>query len=159
MPKPILLAGDIPTVEWVHKWPDLRIDEIKTIEKMTIQVLDLTNLMMSHLWHFHKISHRINSDYREGDDGEHGKGNALDVVLFKSKPGDIHCIIQYCIANQFDFGGLGFYPFWKTPGIHIDCREKKNPRSTWWADIKGRYHSIDEISDFRAFLNGGNILI
>ena len=41
------------------------------------------------------------------------------------------------------FMGFGIYPFWKTPGFHLDARGYK---SLWIRDANGEYHYYTDIN-------------
>lgn len=48
----------------------------------------------------------------------------------------------YLIAEKFiQGGGLGIYPYWRRPGLHIDVREEGHPGygARWWRDKGGEY--------------------
>lgn len=43
---------------------------------------------------------------------------------------------QFAVLQATGFQGIGFYPFWNSPGWHVDLR----PTPTfWWQDHKGEY--------------------
>ena len=51
---------------------------------------------------------------------------------------------QLVFALRFDWGGVGFYPYWNAPGIHVDNRTDGNHmREIWWRDKGGAYHPGD----------------
>lgn len=67
----------------------------------------------------------IHSDYREGDgSSQHHLGLAVDIHI---KGLDV--LDQYLLAEKFDFSGIGVYPCWNRPGLHIDMR--KGRRARW----------------------------
>lgn len=72
----------------------------------------------------------IHSDYREGDSGFHGKGLAVDVHFQGiGTPGSKMRLFEIAIvARQMGFKGVGMYPYWNDPGLHLDLRT--NP--TYW---------------------------
>jgi len=140
-------AKDLPIQQWVYRWKTIRIDEFKDFENMRIDFLDVFEAMCLYAYNTYKMKHRINSDYRKADSGQHGKGNAIDFVLYKNIPGDTHYMIQYLIASRFDFGGIGYYPFWNTPGCHADGRENRNPRAGWWRGKNGKYHALEDVKN------------
>lgn len=53
-------------------------------------------------------------------------------------------IEQYLLCEQFRPAGLGFYPFWSPPGIHIDSRSLMpyQKAARWWRDAGGIYRRI-----------------
>ncbi len=69
----------------------------------------------------------------------HGLGIAVDGHFV-----GLSAVEQYLYAEQFNWPGLGFYPYWNDPGIHVDMRRvglhEKGAR--WWGDTMGNYHSI-----------------
>ena len=70
---------------------------------------------------------------------QHYHGNAVD-GHFEG----LSWMEQLLIATRFGFTGIGVYPFWNNPGIHVDVRENVNYRAMWWRDRQGSYHSIEE---------------
>lgn len=58
---------------------------------------------------------------------------------------DLDLIDFYWVASRFiPGGGIGIYPYWNTPGLHLDVRGMDHPGygSRWWRDEKGGYHNI-----------------
>lgn len=82
----------------------------------------------------------VNSDYREGDTGQHGQGKAIDLVIK-----GMHVIDQFLLAEKSRlFAGIGIYPFWNRAGLHVDIRDLKPNQSAarWLRDEKGIYLAI-----------------
>lgn len=80
---------------------------------------------------------RINCDYRPGDPGQHGLGKAADVVI-----SGLHVVDQFLLAEKTRlFAGLGIYPHWNRPGIHVDVRSLKphEPAARWARNAAGVY--------------------
>jgi len=137
-------VGDIPLEQWIYRWPTLRIDQFNNFEKMELVIID----MLEHMLKFCSsmgLQHKINSDYRDDDTGQHGKGKAVDFVLYKKVLGDFHWLYQFHIALRFDFTGIGVYPCWNTPGIHVDSRDIKFPKALWWRDKDNAYRRMEEM--------------
>jgi len=70
----------------------------------------------------------------------HYKGMAVD-LHFEG----LNLLDQFIIASRWDFGGIGVYPFWKNPGLHVDIRpipEKYTKEARWWRDAAGKYHPL-----------------
>lgn len=63
----------------------------------------------------------IHCDYEErATGGYHPVGMALDIHA-----DDTHWFDLFLAASRFDmFNGIGCYPSWNSPGIHIDIRPK-----------------------------------
>lgn len=40
------------------------------------------------------------------------------------------------------FRGIGLYPYWTHPGLHLDTRRDRR-RARWWRDREGRYRALD----------------
>ena len=69
----------------------------------------------------------IHSDYRPGDGGYHGSGDAVDIHV-KGIP----LIYAYVMAEQSGlFNGIGLYPCWNNPGLHLDIRPNRARWGTW----------------------------
>jgi uncharacterized protein YcbK (DUF882 family) len=84
---------------------------------------------------------RINSAYRPGDDGQHGLGKAADIVI-----AGLGCMDAFFVAERTRlFTGIGVYPFWHLPGIHVDVRElRPNEHGARWGRNKeGVYVNLD----------------
>lgn len=84
---------------------------------------------------------KINCAYRPGDDKEHGKGNAVDIVI-----GKLSVMDQFFMAEKTRlFTGIGIYPYWNTPGIHVDIRELKPNEhgARWGRNAAGVYVALD----------------
>lgn len=63
----------------------------------------------------------IHSSYREGDPKSHGRGEAVDVHIV-----GISLLCAYVLASESGlFGGIGVYPNWNNPGLHLDMRPQK----------------------------------
>lgn len=90
----------------------------------------------------------INSDYRPGSKGWHGRGKAVDCVIrYRATRQPVPIVRQFLIAVRFLWGGIGFYPFWPGPGLHLDTRPmtRYSRRPLWWRDAIGKYHyNIEE---------------
>lgn len=79
--------------------------------------------------------------YREGDEGQHGKGNAVDCVIL-----GLHVIDQFLIAEKTRlFSGIGIYPWWNRPGLHLDVRELQphEPAARWGRNSANIYVKLD----------------
>jgi len=79
----------------------------------------------------------VTSGFRENDRGEHGSGNALDIVC-----PTLSLLDFYLSAERFGFTGLGVYPNWKwdgleTGGLHIDLRDLGARIGSNFAEFKG----------------------
>jgi len=83
---------------------------------------------------------KINSDYRPGDPGQHGLGRAVDIVI-----SGLHVVDQFLLAEKTRlFSGIGIYPHWNRPGIHVDIRtlQPHEPGARWARDIAGNYVAL-----------------
>lgn len=83
----------------------------------------------------------INCAYEESGHAEksfHKIGMAVDFVvapLDKNNALDMYSL--YTTILSMWHGGVGVYPFWNTPGLHLDLGEDR----TWVRDKDGVYHS------------------
>lgn len=49
----------------------------------------------------------------------------------------------FLAASRFKFTGIGVYPCWNTPGLHLEIREDvSKPRKYWWRDDALNYRAI-----------------
>ena len=80
---------------------------------------------------------KINSDFRPGDKGQHGAGRAVDIVIK-----GLHVVDQFLIAEKTRlFAGIGTYPYWNTPGIHVDIRPlQPHEQGARWARDKAGFY-------------------
>ena len=141
----IEIVGDISEDEWVDRWPQIRLDQFNHIEFMTTETLDLLNIMCKEAEIMHSWAHTINSDFRDDDKGQHGLGKAIDLVFYFRTPGDVNVIEQFVFALRFNWSGIGFYPYWFIPGIHVDTRELNKPyKALWWRGKDRKYYAGDE---------------
>ena len=130
-----------------NHFPFVQLDQVNEVDKMNEDTLNMVNTMCQYAVKLYSWKHQINSSYREGDTGQHGDGRAIDMVFYKKIPGDIDIMRQFIFALRFNWGGVGFYPYWNTPGIHVDMRPFDYYRKLWWRDKKGRYHNGDMIEE------------
>ena len=84
----------------------------------------------------------IHSGYRKGNKGYHPLKMAVDLHIE-----GLHVIDQYLIAERFDaFNGIGVYPNWNMPGLHLDvrpCSERKAYDARWGCFEPGDYVKLN----------------
>lgn len=55
---------------------------------------------------------------------------------------------QWLFAERFPWNGIGLYPHWQQPGLHVDLRrigrEHADLGRRWWRDRDGTYKALDE---------------
>lgn len=91
----------------------------------------------------------INEDYAESGHattswhGRDGVCKALDIVIRDAKTGKALPIIdQFFIAIRYEWTGVGFYPYWNTPGLHVETGFDGDYRKgLWYRDQDGTYKS------------------
>lgn len=82
----------------------------------------------------------VHSSFRAGDTGTHGRGEAVDIHIK-----GLNVVDQFLIAEKTRlFSGIGVYPFWNNPGLHLDVRELKlnQAAARWLRDERGIYLAI-----------------
>lgn len=100
----------------------------------------------------------INSDFAtsgHSKKSQHYLGKAFDIVIRNNvtkKP--LPVLSQFLIAVRWSWTGIGVYPFWDYPGIHVDTRAmtRYQRRALWMRDETGEYKDISTF--FRRFQNG-----
>lgn len=81
----------------------------------------------------------VHSDYRPDDGGQHGLGEAADVHVK-----DMHVIDQFLMAERSGlFVGIGVYPNWNSPGLHLDIRRGASAR--WGCFTNGIYIPLNNV--------------
>lgn len=54
---------------------------------------------------------------------------------------------QYLFAERFPWRGIGVYPYWQNPGLHVDLRVKgreyPNCGYRWWRAADGLYYPFN----------------
>jgi len=54
---------------------------------------------------------------------------------------------QWLWAERFPWMGIGLYPFWRQPGLHVDLRrvgrDHEHLGRRWWRDLDGQYKALD----------------
>lgn len=69
----------------------------------------------------------IHSSYRENDSGYHGSGEAVDIHVK-----DMNVFDAFLLAEKSGlFNGIGVYPNWNNPGLHLDIRQKPARWGCW----------------------------
>ena len=70
--------------------------------------------------------------------GQHPRGKASDLHVV-----GVSLIDAWLAAERFPvFRGIGLYPWWAHPGLHLDVRDTPY-RARWWRDHDGRYRALD----------------
>jgi uncharacterized protein YcbK (DUF882 family) len=77
---------------------------------------------------------------RPGNKGYHPLGMAVDIHIE-----GMHVIDQFIAASRISaFRGIGVYPFWNNPGLHLDTRQSPRGETARWArDAAGNYVALD----------------
>ena len=139
---------DIAMIEWQKRWAHVNLDEFSNVGEIQADTMNELDNLCNYSYIVKQWKNHVNSDYRANDTGEHGKGKAIDLVFYKNKLGDVNVFEQFIFALRFnEFGGVGFYPYWKYPGIHVDTRPMENYRALWWRDKNGIYRAGDDLND------------
>lgn len=110
-------------------------------DKMSAQLI----YALDHLRHICNRPIRINSAYRAQDPGStHSAGLAADIVI-----SDLSLMDQYLVAEKTGlFSGIGLYPCWGKPGLHLDVRKLKKGElgKRWIRDKKGDYIALNSVN-------------
>lgn len=70
----------------------------------------------------------------------HSRGLAVDCHAE-----GMHLIDFFLAAGRYDFGGIGLYPFWRRPGLHLDVRPGRatRGRALWACTGPKQYRPLD----------------
>lgn len=112
-------------------------DEFNQPEKLDARLL----LAVDDIRHWLGQPILILSSYREGDDGQHGQGNALDIYC------PAVSIVRFYneASRQPGLSGIGVYPDGKDkpePFLHVDTRPHDR-RSLWEGRPNGSYTAFE----------------
>jgi hypothetical protein len=80
-------------------------------------------------------------------DSMHYMGKAVDCVIRDAATRQPFPIVeQFLMALGWCWSGIGFYPHWHSPGLHLDTRPvtRMMPRALWWRDAEGFYHHVKD---------------
>lgn len=80
----------------------------------------------------------VHTAYRETsqfDDSQHPHGRAVDVCA-SGRLGLLEFWLE--AERRPEWTGIGLYPSWAHPGLHLDIRFTRQ-RARWWRDLSGRY--------------------
>lgn len=72
-------------------------------------------------------------------DSQHKLGTAVDLSIE-----GLSLFEQLIAALKFNFKGIGVYPFWNIPGLHLDMRQGEQVRKFWWRDKSNKYYSFNK---------------
>lgn len=132
-----------------HFSPD-EFDYPDKMDPMTLQMLDSMRDIEGHRRH---IIITINCDYVPRARGGHAPnsmhywGKAIDCIIRDARSGrPLPVVEQFFMALRYHWTGIGFYPYWQDPGLHLDTRTSTRflPRALWWRDADGKYRPIEE---------------
>lgn len=56
-------------------------------------------------------------------------------------------------TRVLQFTGIGVYPHWNSPGLHLELRDDATLRKYWWRDESGIYRGITALSLQDVFIN------
>lgn len=100
--------------------------------------------LSKHVGHTVSVIIHHNGGYAVGGHSggsQHYKGRAVDSHAQDKKTGELISVIdQYLVAEKLDlFGGIGFYPQWNRPGLHLDI----GPEHRRWSGVGGSYSPLN----------------
>lgn len=84
------------------------------------------------------IIHVAYEDTGHSANSQHYLGFAVDLHFH-----GIPLLDQYLSAERFPFTGIGIYPYWNNPGLHLDIRSVMSPYARWQRDRNGEYGKLD----------------
>ena len=122
-------------------------DEFQHPEKIDSETLLVLYEMRKEEGDRNNIIITINEDYAETGHSSksfHSKDGicrALDIVIRDSITGKpLPILDQLFIALRYNWNAVGFYPYWYSPGLHVDTGYRGYYRKAiWFRDEKGKY--------------------
>ena len=107
-----------------HFKPNSKIDNWGRPEEMSVALL----VLLDEFREFIGAPVFVTSGFRAGSNSEHGRGEAVDIVVPKYKD---RLLDLYLAAERFNFTGIGLYPNWFygdedniVGGLHLDVGER-----------------------------------
>ena len=80
----------------------------------------------------------IHSSYRENDNNTHGRGEAVDCHCI-----GLNVLDFFLLAEKSNlFTGIGVYPNWNNPGLHLDIRLGSSSRWGCWTPTDPKKKNI-----------------
>lgn len=129
-----------------------RPDEIPGWEQMEAETIQLLDAMRAKDGEEMGWLFIVTSAYREPKPGQrfswHHRGKAIDgVMIDRETTRPLPLLKQWAIAERWGgWRGIGLYPFWKRPGLHLDTRPQslfeRHPR--WYRNEAGLYRPHHE---------------
>jgi uncharacterized protein YcbK (DUF882 family) len=120
-------------IAWLH--PD------KLSPALKVEVEEWVKYMETNFSGFHV---RVNEDYASAGpdsphvkDSQHFLGQAADLSIYGCSLFD-----AWLSAERFAFKGIGVYPYWNNPGLHLDVRTAPY-RARWWRDAEKNYQALN----------------
>ena len=114
-----------------------------------------TILMFNHMIVFAQgripgLTYLVSADFsdpggHEAPTSKHYTGEAIDFHFILKDKSVMPVLEQLAMAERFGWGGIGIYPHWISPGLHVDTRQIKTyePGARWYRNFAGEYHSIE----------------
>ena len=138
---------EITRAERHERWPHIDLSAFSAIrkdalERMRLDAMNTLESMVADAKSLYGWKFVVNSGFRDGDTGQHGKGCAIDGVFIGSDGEPVPLIQQYCFALLYPWGGVGIYPHWIKPGIHVDNRPREPRVATWCLSADGEYENV-----------------
>jgi len=118
-------------------------DHPDMLDDITLQMLD--DMVEQEGW-VKKISIKMHADFAysgHSDKSMHYMGKAFDVSILDTESGKpLPIIEQFLIAIRYFWTGIGIYPRWNSPGLHLDTRPitRFTRRTFWYLDRDGNYN-------------------
>lgn len=133
------LVKNFEKKEWIRN-PD------NILPELVYMVDELASYIKSCYTSTFCIIHVAWDDTGHEQDSRHYEGRAVD-LHFAGLP----LFFQFNLAQQFAFTGIGVYPFWRNPGLHLEIENMKPLRAKrWWRDANGEYRAITEYAFYEA---------
>jgi len=128
---PYMIAEDWKRVR--HFTPDEAWGDRRRVHRNLVFLLDAFRAFIGRP----VVIHNAYAQNGHTDESYHYRGMAVDLHVEGLSVFD-----QFIEATRFEFGGIGVYPFWNNPGLHLDIRPRSGafaPEARWMRTKAGVY--------------------
>jgi len=135
--------GELGSIEWskvrnFHQ-SEWQTDPLRVSPQLVYLVDECTTAIKNRFPLAYAVIHVAYETSGHAVDSQHYLGLAVDLHF-----ANISLLDQFLMVERFPFTGVGLYPFWTNPGVHLDIREvAENGGARWWRGAGGEYKEMN----------------